>query len=106
MKKLLEYAKKLLGYTMIAALPLALLMPPSAQVNQEQGGMTRQQAEEMLKELRQIRQLLERQQAKAPTPQEEPATRARLADLSSVAMLGSKDAPMTVVEYTDYQCPF
>ena len=68
--------------------------------------MTRQQAEEMLKELRQIRQLLERQQTKAPTPQEEPATRARLADLSSVAMLGSKDAPMTIVEYTDYQCPF
>ena len=33
-------------------------------------------------------------------------TRAKLTDLSGVAMLGSKDAPLTIVEYTDYQCPF
>src|SRR5437016_5112547 len=102
--------KKLLRYAMAAALPLALLpllgTQLSAQLNQDQGGITRQQADEILKELRQIRQLLERQPAKAPAPQEEPVTRAKLTDLSGVAMLGSKDAPLTIVEYTDYQCPF
>ena len=69
--------------------------------------MTKQQADEMLKELRQIRQLLEKQQAKpAAQPQEEQPTRAKITDLSGVSMLGSKTAPLTIVEYTDYQCPF
>ena len=63
--------KKLLRYATVAALPLALLTALSAQVNQDQGGITRQQADEMLKELRQIRQLLERP-TKPPAPQEEP----------------------------------
>ena len=93
--------KKLLRYAMAAA----LLLPLSAQVNQDQGGITRQQADDILKELRQIRQLLERP-TKPPAPQEEPVTRATLTDLSGVAMLGSKSAPLTIVEYTDYQCPF
>ena len=69
--------------------------------------ITRQQGDEILKELRQIRQLLERQQAKpAAQPQEEQPTRAKITDLSGVSMLGSKIAPLTIVEYTDYQCPF
>jgi protein-disulfide isomerase len=59
-----------------------------------------------LKELRQIRQLLEKQQAKPGQPQEEAPTRAKITDLSGVSMLGSKAAPITIVEYTDYQCPF
>ena len=96
MKKFLGYATLLL----VAALPLA------AQVASDQGGMTKQQADEMLKELRQIRQLLERQQARPAAPQEEQPTRAKITDLSGVSMLGSKTAPLTIVEYTDYQCPF
>ena len=96
MKKFLGYATLLL----VAALPLA------AQAVSDQGGMTKQQADEMLKELRQIRQLLERQQARPAAPQEEQPTRAKITDLSGVSMLGSKTAPLTIVEYTDYQCPF
>ena len=96
MKKFLGYATLLL----VAALPLA------AQAASDQGGMTKQQADEMLKELRQIRQLLERQQARPAAPQEEQPTRAKITDLSGVSMLGSKTAPLTIVEYTDYQCPF
>jgi protein-disulfide isomerase len=95
MKKFLVYA------TLFGALPLA------AQVAIDQTGLTRQQGDEILKELRQIRQLLERQQSKpAAQPQEEAPTRAKLTDLKGVSMLGSKDAPLTIVEYTDYQCPF
>jgi protein-disulfide isomerase len=93
MKNFLAYA------TLFAALPLA------AQVAPDQG-LTRQQGEQILQELRQIRQLLERQQAKPAQPQEEAPTRAKISDLSGVSMLGSKSAPLTIVEYTDYQCPF
>ena len=94
MKKFLVYA------TLFGALPLA------AQVANDQGGLTRQQGDEILKELRQIRQLLEKQQAKPAQPQEEAPTRAKITDLSGVSMLGSKTAPITIVEYTDYQCPY
>jgi protein-disulfide isomerase len=68
-------------------------------------GITRQQADEILKELRQIRQLLEKQEVKAPQAQEGQGGRAKL-NLEGFAMLGSKQAPLTIVEFTDYQCPF
>src|SRR5262249_21007862 len=77
--------------------------PASAAADQS---ITRDQADEIIKELRQIRQLLEKQQAVAPAPKEEQTPRAKIADLTGVNMLGSKDAPITIVEYTDYQCPF
>jgi protein-disulfide isomerase len=85
---------------LFAALPLA------AQVANDPTPITRQQGDLILQELRNIRQLLERQQAKAAAPQEEQPTRAKISDLSGVSMLGSKSAPLTIVEYTDYQCPF
>ena len=97
--------KKFLRYASFAALPLALLLPLGAQDAGKDAGITRQQADQILNELRQIRQLLERQQAQAPRPQEEQATRAKL-NLAGFAMLGSKEAPLTIVEFTDYQCPF
>jgi protein-disulfide isomerase len=96
---------RFLRYASFAALPLALLLPLAAQDAGKDQGITRQQADQILNELRQIRQLLERQQAQAPKPQEEQATRAKL-NLAGFAMLGSKEAPLTIVEFTDYQCPF
>jgi protein-disulfide isomerase len=100
MKKFLVYA------TLFGVLPLAAQVAPVAQIANDQTGLTRQQGDEILKELRQIRQLLEKQQAKPAQPQEEAPTRAKITDLSGVSMLGSKTAPLTIVEYTDYQCPF
>jgi protein-disulfide isomerase len=99
--------KTLLRSAVLVALSAAVGVPLPAQVLQETGGITRQQADEMLKELRQIRQLLERQQGGAARgPQEETVIRAKISDLSGVSMLGSKNAPLTIVEFTDYQCPF
>jgi len=84
------------------ALALPLALAGYAQPAQEPG-ITRQQADEMLTELRLIRQLLERQaQADAKPP--EPA-HARI-NLEGSEVLGSKTAPITIVEFTDYQCPF
>lgn len=87
-------------YALQAVLPLALLVPLSAQDT----GITKQQADEIINQLRQIRQLLEKQ-AKPAAQQEPQPTEAKL-KLDGVQMLGSKNAPLTIVEFTDYQCPF
>jgi len=95
-------------FARLAALPLALLLPLGAQQKaaQPNDGISRQQAEEIINELRAIRQLLMQQQGKAPAaPQPDLPTKAKL-NLDGFQMLGSKDAPLTVVEFTDYQCPF
>ena len=97
--------KEFSRYARLAVLPLALLLPLGAQGATKNEGITRQQADEILKELRQIRELLEKQQAKAPQTQEGRASRVKL-NLEGFAMLGSKEAPLTIVEFTDYQCPF
>ena len=97
--------REFLRYARLAALPLALMLPLGAKDAVKDEGITRQQADQILDELRQIRQLLEKQQAQAPRPQEEQPTRAKL-HLAGFAMLGSKEAPLTIVEFTDYQCPF
>jgi protein-disulfide isomerase len=89
----------------LALAPLVILALPLGAQDQ---GITRQQADQILQELRQIRQLLEKQQQQAgkqAQPQQEAPTRAKV-NVEGRAMLGSKDAPLTMVEFTDYQCPF
>jgi protein-disulfide isomerase len=61
-----------------------------------------QQNEQILLELRAIRQLLERMSTPSAPPQ---PTRAHVSNLKGYA-LGREDAPLTMVEFTDLQCPF
>ena len=69
-----------------------------------------QQNDEILRELRAIRMLLERvttlqpQQQTAPAPPPQPTT-AKVTNLKGYVM-GKPDAPLTMVEFTDLQCPF
>lgn len=66
--------------------------------------MTSEQAEAILTELRQIRQLLERQQGgQAAKP--DPAQPVSVSVAGAYA-LGRDDALITMVEFTDYECPF
>src|SRR5437016_12327928 len=85
---------------------LGLVGMLSAPVHAE--GLTEEQANAILNELRQIRLLLEKQRTTAPqVPAPNPSTpeRVRLS-LNGQHALGAPDAPLTVAEFTDYQCPF
>ena len=68
--------------------------------------ITSQQADAILQELRGIRALLERGvPAQAAAPQAAPDAPVSLR-ISGSYVLGRPDAPVTMVEFTDYECPF
>jgi protein-disulfide isomerase len=71
--------------------------------------ITERQADEILKELRAIRQALERQQAPSPqarVPQAPPDGKVSIPFAAGGHSIGRPDAPLVMVEYSDYQCPF
>jgi protein-disulfide isomerase len=74
---------------------------PSAKAHEADHEVIEQQ---ILNELRQIRALLEKQQ-QAPQPSTAPATQRATVSISGQS-IGSKNAPVTLVEFADYQCPF
>ncbi len=67
-------------------------------------GMSAEQAAEMLNELRQIRQLLEKQVPPPPPPP--PDENVNYEFPASGHAMGKADAPLVFVEYTDFECPF
>lgn len=72
-------------------------------------GISERQVDEILRELRAIRQTLERQQA---PPLQRQGAQAPTDEKVSIAFaqggysIGRVDAPVVLVEYADYQCPF
>ncbi len=68
-------------------------------------GLSREQGDAMISELRQIRQLLEKQKGDAAPAAPAAPERVRL-KIGREFALGQSDAPLVMVEYTDYQCPF
>jgi protein-disulfide isomerase len=71
-----------------------------------QGGITHEQADQILQELRQIRQLLANSAATQRAPEPAPAVQKGRLNINGLPVLGRADAPVTMIEFSDYQCPF
>lgn len=72
--------------------------------------LTDEQGDAILKELRQIREILERveqsgQASARRSAVQEPASNAQVS-VEGLPSLGDPSAPLTLVEFTDYQCPY
>jgi protein-disulfide isomerase len=70
-----------------------------------QQAITSAQAEEILTELRKIRQLLEKNSA-ASQPAAVPVPEKVSVAVRDSNALGRDDAPLTMIEFADFQCPF
>jgi protein-disulfide isomerase len=77
-----------------------VLAQEPAKAKTEAAGITQEQADKMLAELRQIRLLLEKQQAPPG------ATKVQISVSSGWHVIGRDDAPVTILEFTDFQCKF
>jgi protein-disulfide isomerase len=89
-----------LASMMTLALLAAALLAPRAHAD----GLTSEQAQEIINELKQIRQTLEKMQSPqaAPAPDDKVSYKLSPGGFS----MGDAKAPLVLVEYTDFQCPF
>jgi protein-disulfide isomerase len=94
--------ENILKKLLIAMIGASLVMTSGAVLA---AAMTKEQGDAILKELREIKQLLAKpRQQQAPSAPQMPENMTVKGDVQYV--LGKSSAPLVMVEFTDYQCPF
>jgi protein-disulfide isomerase len=88
-----------------AVLTAALLLVPGPARVRAQDTITREQADTLIKEIRELRQAIEALRAPRAGAERPPDAKVRV-DVTGAPVLGRADAPVTLVEFTDLECPF
>jgi protein-disulfide isomerase len=88
-----------------ALLTAGLLLAPAGPtgVGAEES-ITREQADTLIKEIRELRRAIE--SLRAPRQAERPPDEKVRVEIGGMPMLGRPDAPLTLVEFTDLECPY
>jgi protein-disulfide isomerase len=106
-----RYAKRFLLTVAVIVAAGGATLPARAQgITVKQADELLQQNRDVLNELKQIHQLMERQLAGQARPAvaaaPPPDDKVHIEIKPGAYSIGRADAPLTMVEYTDYQCPF
>jgi len=99
----MSWARTALIATAALALGLGQARLSFANNRNKPKSITQEQADQIIKELRQIRALLEGMQKNNPLQVADQRVTVRI---DSGYLMGQKDAPLTLVEFADYQCPY
>ena len=97
-------------HILCAAVGISLVALNAGCARQDASAMSQGQAAAILHELQEIRKVLENQPraaaAPAATARAAPRPQRAVVSIAGAHSLGRDVAPLTLVEFTDYQCPF
>lgn len=86
---------------------LLIIISVSGRVAVASEGLTREQGDAILKELSQMRELLERIEKKTTTQQaQRQVPKTAKIPVKGGSIIGNINAPLTMIEFTDYECPY
>jgi protein-disulfide isomerase len=97
--------KKLLALALLVSCPLVVFAQSNEDL-QKQINMLNETNKAILKELQEIRKVLERQQVPSAPPQVADTLPTEPIDVSRDPFRGPANAKVAIIEYSDYQCPF
>ena len=93
------------GFILLYLSSASFAQAPAATPAQS-GGITHEQADQILQELRDIHRLLANGAATPRAAESAPAVQKGRVNIGGLPVLGRADAPVTMIEFSDYQCPF